>query len=215
MRLATLPPTHPLHKPVANAAKRYVKRHRTPLHELMGEFKIKPGELEKVKAVRFGANWESSMAVSIRSSKDEALEAEQEDKARWKVYSDRSGIDGKIGAAAVLYRDDVEIRTSRLQLGDDTDHTVYEGEGVGENLGLGLLWAERDVEGDATIIIDSQPAINATTNTRSIPSHYIWDTLHRHSATVQRKHPDVRITTSAKPGFCRSAVVPVVAGYIT
>jgi hypothetical protein len=34
LRLATLPPTHPLHKPVVNAAMRLVKRHPTPLHDL-------------------------------------------------------------------------------------------------------------------------------------------------------------------------------------
>ncbi|KAJ7721833.1 hypothetical protein DFH07DRAFT_1007414 [Mycena maculata] len=38
------------------------------------------------------------MAVSIQSSKDEALKAEAADEARWKVYSDGSGIDGMMGA---------------------------------------------------------------------------------------------------------------------
>ncbi|KAJ7191575.1 ribonuclease H-like domain-containing protein [Mycena pura] len=140
------------------------------------------------------------MAVSIRSSKDEALEAEEKDEARWKVYSDGSGIDGKIGASAVLYRDGQEIRVSRLQLGADTDHTVYEAEGIGISLGLGLLWAERCVEGDVTIAVDSQPAIKATTNRRPTPSHYIWDDIHVHAAAVRRKHPEARITIRWTPG---------------
>ena len=51
LRLATLPPTHPLHKPIANAARRLVKRHPTLLHNLMYEYGIKPEAIETIKAV--------------------------------------------------------------------------------------------------------------------------------------------------------------------
>ncbi|KAJ6480214.1 hypothetical protein C8R45DRAFT_832094, partial [Mycena sanguinolenta] len=105
---------------------------------------------------------------------------------RWKVYTDRSGIDGMIGAAAVLYL--------------ATDHMVYEGEGVGISLGLGLLWAERELKGEVTIMVDSQAAIKAMVNFMTTPSHYIWDNIHQHAATVQRKHPDSRLTIPWAPG---------------
>ena len=49
--LATLPPTHPLHKPVANAAVHLVKWHPTPLHDLMHTYKIKPQLIETIDAV--------------------------------------------------------------------------------------------------------------------------------------------------------------------
>jgi hypothetical protein len=49
LRLATLDAGHPLRAAVINAAKRYVKRHRTPLHELMDEFRIKPQKMEEIK----------------------------------------------------------------------------------------------------------------------------------------------------------------------
>ncbi|KAJ6469852.1 hypothetical protein C8R45DRAFT_766206, partial [Mycena sanguinolenta] len=78
--------------------------------------------------------------------------------------------------------------------------TVYEGEGVGISLGLGLLWAEHGIEGDVTITVDSQAAIKATNNPHSTPSHYIWDTVHRHAATVQRKHPDIQATIHWRSG---------------
>lgn len=125
--------------------------------------------MEKIEAVRYPAEWESSLAVSIRSSKDEAMEAELEDTARWKVYSDGSGIDSMICASAVLYRDGQEVRVSWLQLGPDTAHTVYEGEGVGISLALGLLWTEQDIDGDVTIAVDSQAAIRATANPHPHP----------------------------------------------
>ncbi|KAJ7133571.1 ribonuclease H-like domain-containing protein [Mycena epipterygia] len=200
LRLSTLPKTHPLHLAVAKASKKYVKRHRTPLHELMDEFEIMPERMEKIELVRFVGDWESSMAVSKQSLKEEAEEADTADTARWKVYTDGSGIDGKIGVSAVLYRDGVKVRTSRKRLGSARHHTVFEGEGVGGNLGLGLLWAEPNVEGDTTIAVDSTPAIDATASTQSNPSHYIWDLWHKHARIVQRKHLQIRITIRWCPG---------------
>ncbi|KAJ6481015.1 hypothetical protein C8R45DRAFT_758310, partial [Mycena sanguinolenta] len=113
---------------------------------------------------------------------------------------DGSGIDGKIGAAAVLYRDGVEVRTSRKRLGSMKKHTMFEGEGVGANLGMGLLWAEPGIDGDATIAIDSTSAIRATQNIKSQPSSYIWDKWHRHARALQRKHPGIRLNIRWCPG---------------
>jgi ribonuclease HI len=161
--------------------------------------------MEEIEAVRFEANWESSMAVSIRSSKEEGVAADAEDHARWKVYTDGSGIDGRIGAAAVLYRDGIEVRTSRKRLGSAKKHTVFEGEGIGANLGMGLLWAEPDIDGDATIAIDSTAEIRATQGIKSQPSSYIWDKWHRHARVLQRKHPGIRLTFRWCPGHLNVA----------
>jgi hypothetical protein len=164
---------HPLHHAVANAAKRYVKKHRTPLHELMDKFDLKPEKMERISAVRYSVDWESGMAVSIQSSKEEAEEEHNKDGAHWKVYSDGSGIEGKIGAAAVLFRDGVEVKSIRRRLGSARYHTVYEGKGVGGALAMALIWRERDVEGEVTIAVDSTAAIRATQKHQANPSHWI------------------------------------------
>ena len=52
LHLAMLPPPHPLHKPVANAASRLIKQHPTPLHDLMHRYNIKPGHMEKIHTVQ-------------------------------------------------------------------------------------------------------------------------------------------------------------------
>ena len=51
LRLAMLPPTHPLHKPVANAAMCLVKWHPTLLRDLMHTYKIKPQLIKTIDAV--------------------------------------------------------------------------------------------------------------------------------------------------------------------
>jgi hypothetical protein len=47
-----LPPTHLLHKPVANAARQLVKCHLTPLHNLMHEYSIISESIETIKAIQ-------------------------------------------------------------------------------------------------------------------------------------------------------------------
>ena len=48
-----------------------------------------------------------------------------------RVYSDGLGIDGQVGAAAVLFQQDKVPRVLRFHLGTAPDHMVYEVELVG------------------------------------------------------------------------------------
>ena len=52
VRLAMLPSMHPLFKAVKHAAQIFVKKHHSPLHELMHKFKLKLVLLKKILAVR-------------------------------------------------------------------------------------------------------------------------------------------------------------------
>jgi hypothetical protein len=55
LRLATLPVSHPLHKPVIQAAQRFVKRHHSPLHELMHRFKLSiPLSIDNMTRINVG-----------------------------------------------------------------------------------------------------------------------------------------------------------------
>ena len=131
LRLVTLPNTHPLHKPVKQAAQRFVKKHHTLLHELMYKFKLKPKLMEKITATGQCARWEPDMAIRIANDKETAKREDRADKAHTKVYTDGSGLGGQIGVAVVLYRDGVLISSRHMRLGSSRHHTVFEGEGVG------------------------------------------------------------------------------------
>ena len=200
LRLATLPISHPLHKPVHQAAQRFVKRHHSPLHELMHRFKLKPNLMETIAAVRQGPKWEPDVAIRIADSKEKAKGEDLADQAHIKVYTDGSGIEGHIGAAAVLYRNGVLKSRRRMQLGSSKHHTVYEGEGVGMVLGLELLREERSLEGMVSMGTDNTAAISATHAIKPSPSHYIWDIFHKRLKMVQNKHKAMDLLVKWVPG---------------
>ncbi|KAJ7897962.1 ribonuclease H-like domain-containing protein [Mycena olivaceomarginata] len=156
--------------------------------------------MEEIEAVRQPATWKSSTAVFVPSSKEDAAKAEILDTAEWKIYTDGSGIDGRIGAAAVLFHKGEERASMRLCLGEATHHTVFEGEGIGGCLALALLRKQANVEGPVTIIVDSQPAILATSNASPTPSHWIWDAWHTQLTELAKKHPRAVVTIRWAPG---------------
>ena len=125
LRLATLPSTHPLHKLVNQAECHFVKRHHSPLHELMFKFGLKPKLMEKIAATRQVASWEPDIAIRIAGNKEIAKNKDLADMSHIRVYMDGSSIEGKVGAVVVLYQDGVLKRKRRLRLGSKKHHTVY------------------------------------------------------------------------------------------
>jgi len=102
---------------VLKAAGRYVKRHRAPIHEVSRAFSIRPKDFEDINPVRFGQKWSPRITIQIPSSRSGVLEAEKSIQADVRVYLDGSGIDGDIGAAAVLCRNSEMKVTLRKHLG--------------------------------------------------------------------------------------------------
>ena len=94
------------------------------------------------------------------------------------MYTDGSRVDGKIGAAAILYCDGVLRRKRRMRLWSEKHHTVFEGEGVGLILGMELIREEEMADGMVSIGIDNITAISATHAIKPGPSHHIWDIFH-------------------------------------
>ena len=131
LRLAMLPSTHPLYKAINQAAQHFVKKHHSPLHELMFKFKLKQKLLEKIPAIRQSPKWELGVAIRIAEKKEKARDENNEDKACIKVFTDRSRIGGQIGAAAVLYHNGVLKRKKRMRLVSEKYHTVFKGKGLG------------------------------------------------------------------------------------
>jgi len=156
--------------------------------------------MEKIEAVRQSPKWTSKATIRIDETKDRAVEEEQRRMGdRIRVYSDGSGIEGMIGAAAVLYRGGELKGKLRYQLGSEKKHTMYEGEGVGMILGLELIRKEANAR-RVTIGIDNQPGICAVITMQSTPSHYIWDLFHNQLRIMLTKHQNLEIQIRWTPG---------------
>ena len=135
-----LPTTHPLHKPINNIAKRLIKKHPTPLHDLMHRYNIQPTKLETIKATRFDTKWRLQVTTLIAPNTDIAISDLREDNVDAKIFTDRSGANNKIGASTVLYRNGRPGNLLQFLLGSIHQHTVYEGEVISVLLALHVIW---------------------------------------------------------------------------
>jgi hypothetical protein len=112
VRLACLPDSHPLATKVQKAAKRYVKRHRSPIHEIIHAYSLNPERMEKIHTVVFGPKWHPAFNTRIPQNKERAIKETEAERAQVVVYSDGSCIDGGVGAAAVLYKNGKEQKSA-------------------------------------------------------------------------------------------------------
>lgn len=141
VRLATLPPEHPLFKLIQTSANRYVKRHRSPLHYLFAHFNLNVNGMEKIPIKpRNPAHYSTLLFdISIPTSKEESIHIAQLAEEEIKVYMDGSGTNGKVGAAATLMQQGKPNRTLHYHLGLEKEHTVHEAELIGILLAIQLI----------------------------------------------------------------------------
>jgi hypothetical protein len=192
LRLAMLAKTHPLTPYVRRASKRYVKAHRSPLHELFDAYKIRPERMEKIKNVRKGPRYEPSFRIKIAKDKDAAKRWAEANEAEYQIFSDRSVIEGQVGVAAVLYLNGILQSTLRYHLGLATEYGIAEAELVGEVMAaymLSRLWQRYE---EATIGVDNTATLYNTRNQKPRGAHYLLDSIHDLIDTAIEKGPTGR-----------------------
>jgi len=107
-RLVTLPKSHSLEKHIRRAATRYISHHRSPAHEMLHAFRICPIDFETIVPCKHRPKWTPPFHVHVHTSKQAALEEMASIRSEVIVYSDGSGLNGQIGAAAVLHKGGME-----------------------------------------------------------------------------------------------------------
>ncbi|GLB41456.1 putative encoded by [Lyophyllum shimeji] len=200
-RLASLPPTHPLHGPIRKAARRHVKRHRSPLHNLFFVTGVDPASVEVIAPTRCRPNYVPSFSTHILDNKIAALaEANRAHRrAPVSVYCDGSGFEGGISASAVLYVCGTEEASLQYFLGPMSRHTVYEAEIVGLTLGLHLLTTfSRRLRSLTVIGSDSQAVIKALCNQRPHPAHYLLDHVYDAAEKLHVKQDRIARATARR-----------------
>ena len=193
-RIASLPPLHPLFSPSRKAAKRYVKRHRPPLHNLFGLLNVNPSTIETVLPTHRRNNYTPVFTTTIAPDKPTALtQATLNHNTKVSIYCNGSGYEGGVGASTCLYIDSIETRALQYYLGPDSEHTVYEAEIIGIYLAFHLLSSLMFSPCPPTIVgLDSQATLRALLNQRSHPAHYLLDLVHNAAENLHAKHYKLR-----------------------
>jgi ribonuclease HI len=176
-RLASLPNDHPLYKPARQAINKPVKRHRSPLHLLFLTTKVRPETYETILSARRRRNYNILANISIDDNRATAIE-KANDITGLKFFTDGSGHEQGIGAAAIMVRNDTVLNTLRYFLGPDKIHTVYEAEAMAVILALHMVIGMNNVLKSITIGMDNQAVLQGLLKQKSKPSHYLLDKIH-------------------------------------
>ena len=106
------------------------------------------------------------------------------------IYMDGSGIEGRIGAAAVLYIGRRNPKVLRYHLGMQNKHTVYKAEAVDLSLAMHLLNSELDLTTpvDIYVYVDNQAMIKCGEVFTTKSDHYLMDHFARLIKQVWRTH---------------------------
>ena len=176
-RLVSLPNHHPLYKPTQQCLRRSAKRHSSPLQVLLRMTGTKNQSYETILPARRRRDYEMLASVHIDTDRAKAT-TNAKAITGLTAWTDGSGLDGKIGAAAVLMLGDTKLRTLRYRLGNETNHTVYEAELVAVILALHTLMEMDRCQDSVTIRVDNQAVLLGLQNQRPKPGHYLLDKIH-------------------------------------
>ncbi|OJA12401.1 hypothetical protein AZE42_10040 [Rhizopogon vesiculosus] len=191
---------HPLYAPVRRAAKCYVSSHRSSLHCLTQAFAILPDDIESLIPSRRAPASTCPYKTHIAKSREEAIIEHENLTDTIQIFTDSSGHDRKIGAAATLFRAGATPRTLCFQLSTEKEHTVFEAEEVGLTLAARLLVTERNLTFPISISADNQAAILSSGSFHARPGSYLADRFRRMMQKTAKEHPDFNITLHWSPG---------------
>jgi ribonuclease HI/exonuclease III len=188
LRLASLPDKHPLRKPVNICAKSAVKKHLSPLHNLLRSLDANISEIDTkpTKTHNPSKPLLPPFTVSIPPDKESSKREAQTNSDEIQVFSDGSIMDDKVGAAAILTRPNKVHRTLHLHLGKSSEYTIYDAELAGLLLGIHLIKTEKKARCETTLGADNQAAITAVHNELSTPAHYLARHILRTATQIQK-----------------------------
>lgn len=178
IRLMTLPRTHPLF-PIIAAIKAnlpHARKHPSPIENLLRTFKLRRIQVETILPAAQCPRQVPKFPIRVAISREDSIKYEKEDPADFRVYSDGSGIDGDVGAAAVLYKKGqfTPINTLKFFIGPSSKHNTYEAEAIGAILATKLLSDCPDTIGKkASLYIDNQSILASLKNPKATSGQHL------------------------------------------
>ncbi|KAK7015378.1 ribonuclease H-like domain-containing protein [Favolaschia claudopus] len=187
LKLGALPKSHPLNPHIRWCASHYVRRHRSPLHEIFNAFPD-AYDVETIDPTPTRLAWTPRCTWAIARSRDEAVkEAGEARDDVLAIFSDGSGYKKGVGAAAVAETKQ-GTQTRRFHLGPLASHTVFEGEVMGTILALDIIRNTPRIR-SATILLDNQACIRALAANRPQPGQYLIREFHCQLEALLRAKP--------------------------
>jgi ribonuclease HI len=162
--------------------------------------KVNPRRVEMICAVRHELRWKPQVNSDIPEDKDEAKRRIEEDNATIKIFTDGSGFENGVGAAAILYKHGRRKRSLKLHLGSANKQVVYGGEAAALSLAARLVNDKQSCVHEVMIGTDNQAAIRATETHDPTAGHYLTDIFHSELTKARRKHGNFRCTIRWTPG---------------
>ena len=164
---------HPLTKVVRHSFRHPVKCHPYLIHALAWLSGLRLGNVAPPPRPSLEQIKRSLFCSVIAKTQEASIEAERNDRARIKMYTDGSSTDGGVGASVALFETDQPGFIARqFHLGAAADHTSYEAELVGALMAAHLV-ATVPPNSTTSIYIDSQATLKAITSPPEGPGAHI------------------------------------------
>lgn len=197
-RLASLPASHPLYRPVLRCMRRYPHYHHSPLHKMFQAFPM-IRNVETIETAPPSVSWNVQFTSSIAASHEEVIAALPQYAESLCIFTDRSGYEGGIGTSAVATDNKGQEHVRKKHLGSALHHTVFEGEVVGLILALNIIRSIPRTR-SVTILADNQVAITAPSKPKCQPGRYLLDTFNDELAKLKKTKPYLQVHITWIPG---------------
>lgn len=180
IRSHTLPPTHPLHKIIRQAKRNPPTKHLSPIDRLIKNFNMIDLNMEIITPSTKNPLTQPSYGIHIDSNREASITSERNDTADFRIFSDGSGQEDGIGAAAILFKKHSArpIKTLKYHMGPPTSHNTYEAETVGAILAIWIIKNTVEAIGKTvSLYIDNQALVKAlkSTGSKTMAGQYLID----------------------------------------
>ena len=203
VRMRSLSTSHPIHDWLANALRTRTAniRHRSCLESVLQQFPLLTERIEAIEPFIRPLWWMPKVKIQVSATKDEAKKLHEElvKKADVQaIYTDGSGIEGKVGAA--MYH--AATGNARLQhLGTQAQYNVFAAELTAMCLSAAEL-QKNDQHHAWNLYTDSQAAIQAVDKPlrqsgQSIIKEFL-DTIDM----AEAENPELQVALTWVPGHC-------------
>jgi len=199
-RLLTLPEKHPAGPHLEEARLSTYPVHTSPLEYLFKAFPQYSTPMETIYPFPKPPWWTPSIRIDIANNKKEAKQHHDEmthETDTIRFYTDGSGIEGHIGAAAYCPQ---TCATKQQYLGTDSTQNVYVAELYAVKLAIDMAQDLPTCYRKCVIYADSQPAIKATSSPSRQSGQSVICAVLESVDSLKSQQPDLEISLVWVPG---------------